>query len=289
MCFGCLQALINTALPTFGGTASGRLQQYTPAHSNHHQQQRSSQAAAAGRAAAAAAATADPGLTAGLGVAQAAGYSPAEHMDGLSQQAGLAGIQAHFGNTGFATTPLALSGLYRSGSPALAAAIGAQLQASMGQPSVLGPGQQMTLFSYSDPATATTVDAFGLNSTAGGLTWPYGSVGLPALGAAGQQYALGGAAVPLLQQQQYSHYIGMPQQLYLQQPGLVAVASSAQLQQAVLQQQQQQLGMGRVPSAFFTQQQQGDAAQLQQQQWLGFLQQPASSQVSEQQAQGSVQ
>lgn len=149
----------------------------------------------------------------------------------------------------------------------------------MGQPSLLGPGQPMTLFSCADAAAGA--DTCGMNGAATLLTWPYASAGLPAASPA-QPYTM-------MQAQQlqlpHSHFIGMPQQLFLQQPGLAAAASSAQLQQGLLQ---QQLRMGLMPAGFFLQQQQQQADGQQQQQWLGFLQQPASSQVSEQQ-QGSVQ
>lgn len=197
----------------------------------------------------------------------------------------MAGLHAqHMGSAGFATPLSALSGLYRSGSPALAAAIGAQqslLQAaggvSMGQAALLGQGQQMALFSCPDPSSAA--DIYGV-SPAGLLAWPYGATGLVA---AGQQHAA--LSMPLLQppqQVQQSHYIGMPQQLYLQQPALGAGA--APLVTAHLQHQlslQQQLSLGRLPSGLLVQQQQqlqqGDGQQQQQQQWLTFLQPPQGS------------
>lgn len=305
-----LQALIDTSLPTVHGTASGRLH-YPPAHGSHYQQQQphgagGTPAAGGGRAAAGAAghlgaAALGPGYTP-TGQAHGQLQTPAMQFDALGQQTALAGLHSHhLSGAGFGTPLSTLAGLYRSGSPALAAALGTQqsmLQAavgSMGQPSLLGPGQPMTLFSCADPAAGA--DAFGLNGAASLLTWPYTSAGLPALSAT-QAYTLGAGGAPLMQPQQLqlpqSHFIGLPQQLYMQQPGLAAAAaaSSAQLQQGLLQ---QQLGTGRVPSGFFLQQQQQQQVdgQQQQQQWLGFLQQPASSQVSEQQQQpqpqGSVQ
>jgi hypothetical protein len=293
------QALINTALPTFPGTASGRMH-YSSAHSSHHQQHQhgtpaagSTPAAAggsiAGRAAGGSAGHAAAAARAGLTPqGQAQGMNPNVQVDGL--MAGFPGMQAqHMASTGFATPLSALSGLYRSGSPALAAAIGAQQSllhaaggVSMGQAALLGQqGQQMTLFSCPDPNSAA--DIYSANP-AGLLAWPYGAAGLIA---AGQQHAAAlSAGMPLLQppqQVQQSHYIGMPQQLYLQQPVLGAGAAPLVTAQLQHQLSLQQLGLARLPSGLLVQQQQlqqGDGRQQQQQQqqqWLTFLQPPQGS------------
>lgn len=294
------QVLLNTTLPTIPGAASGRMH-YTPAHSSHHQQQHQqhqqvsgSAGAAAGRAAAGAAPLPNGGAAAqGQAHTQHAAAVAAHHAGvggALSQAAGLSGVLNPQHLTPAFNTPLsALSGLYRSGSPALAAAIGAQTllhSGSIGQPSLLGPGQQMTLFSCADTAT---VDPYGLGLNGGNglLGWPFVSAGLPALaGAAGQQFALSSGVLPLLhtpqqqqlQQLQQSHFLGLQQQqLFLQQQGLAAAlaAGGQQMSQGMLQ---QPLGVGLGPAAGLLMQQQ--------QQWLSFLQQPPSAQNSGQQQPG---
>lgn len=271
--------------------------QHTPTHStNHYVQQRQQQQPQAGHTLPRK--QAEAGAQAGapaFGFGSVPQHNSHAGFTRLPQQFGYSMLNPGPSGTTASATPIsALSGLYRAGSPALAAALGAQqslLHAASGsmQSTLLGTGQHMSVFQYPDPAAAE--EAFGLNHNATLLAWSLGSAGVPALSSVQLQAAGAPHVSPLpaeqQQQQQFlmqqSHFLGMPQQQQqqlasMQQQGLAGTTAASvglQLSHGLLQQQQLALTQITAGMGHALQQQ---AAEGQQQSWLGFLQQPLAAQ-----------
>jgi len=285
-----LKVLLNTPLPTLPGAASGRMQHHTSAHNSHHQQQQQLPPAPSSTPAGPQSHSAVhmPGLAAtGLAGFQ---HHPGNNLSQGFPQMGLSASGQGFdalhaagygllnpgqpGTPGFNTPMASFAGMYRSGSPALAAAPGGNgLQQFLLQNAASNFGQQ-GMVGCGDPAVSAA-DAFNafnaFNSTTGGmLGWPYAA----AAGMTGPQYAVSSSMFPILQQpnhqlqqQQQLQFQGLQQQQqqYLQQS---ALGASSHLSQGLLQQPEVRL---QEPTLGFHPQQ--DVLQQQwEQQWLNMRQ-----------------